>query len=187
LSAGDSNFTASLKLDFMQNVMDHPITDSAVFTPAVLLDHWQSQRRLTRKVIMAFPEDSLLRYSIGGMRPFAEMVAELVGMAHHGMNGIVSGKWQSVGGEDHHGVPENAMNKDDLLTIWDELTDHINDLWPQISLERFKEVDKAFGMYEGENYSTLFYFVDNEIHHRAQGYVYLRSLGIEPPAFWDTV
>ncbi|MGZ5248500.1 MAG: DinB family protein [Flavitalea sp.] len=31
----------------------------------------------------------------------------------------------------------------------------------------------------------MFYFIDNEIHHRGQGYVYLRSLGIEPPFFWD--
>ena len=29
------------------------------------------------------------------------------------------------------------------------------------------------------------YAVDNEIHHRAQGYVYLRALGIEPPAFYE--
>ncbi|MGB4400232.1 MAG: DinB family protein [Daejeonella sp.] len=27
---------------------------------------------------------------------------------------------------------------------------------------------------------------DNETHHRAQAYVYLRALGIEPPAFWDS-
>ncbi|MEX6688230.1 DinB family protein [Danxiaibacter flavus] len=39
--------------------------------------------------------------------------------------------------------------------------------------------------YEGPAYSSLLYFIDNEIHHRAQGYVYLRSLGIQPPFFWD--
>jgi uncharacterized damage-inducible protein DinB len=27
--------------------------------------------------------------------------------------------------------------------------------------------------------------IDNEIHHRAQGYVYLRALNIEPPHFWE--
>jgi uncharacterized damage-inducible protein DinB len=32
--------------------------------------------------------------------------------------------------------------------------------------------------------ATLLYFLDNEIHHRAQGFVYLRELGIEPPAFY---
>jgi uncharacterized damage-inducible protein DinB len=32
----------------------------------------------------------------------------------------------------------------------------------------------------------LFAFsIDNEIHHRGQGYVYLRALGIEPPGFYD--
>jgi uncharacterized damage-inducible protein DinB len=25
----------------------------------------------------------------------------------------------------------------------------------------------------------------NEIHHRGQGYVYLRALGIEPPRFYE--
>lgn len=28
------------------------------------------------------------------------------------------------------------------------------------------------------------YLVDNEVHHRAQGYVYLRALGIVPPS-WE--
>ena len=27
--------------------------------------------------------------------------------------------------------------------------------------------------------------IDNEIHHRGQGYVYLRALGIEPPPFYE--
>lgn len=43
----------------------------------------------------------------------------------------------------------------------------------------------VFGQYEGQAFSSILYFIDNEIHHRAQGTVYLRSLGIEPPAFWN--
>jgi uncharacterized damage-inducible protein DinB len=34
-------------------------------------------------------------------------------------------------------------------------------------------------------HSLLFYIIDNEVHHRGQGYVYLRALGIEPPPFYD--
>jgi uncharacterized damage-inducible protein DinB len=30
-----------------------------------------------------------------------------------------------------------------------------------------------------------FTMIDNEIHHRGQGYVYLRALGIEPPPFYE--
>jgi hypothetical protein len=29
------------------------------------------------------------------------------------------------------------------------------------------------------------YWIDNEIHHRGQGYVYLRALGVEPPPFYE--
>jgi uncharacterized damage-inducible protein DinB len=34
-------------------------------------------------------------------------------------------------------------------------------------------------------HDLLLYCIDNEIHHRGQGYVYLRALGIEPPPFWE--
>jgi len=33
--------------------------------------------------------------------------------------------------------------------------------------------------------SLLTYLVDNEIHHRAQASVYLRSISIEPPFFYE--
>ena len=49
----------------------------------------------------------------------------------------------------------------------------------------FAETLTAFGQYTGVLHDMVLYVVDNEIHHRGQGYVYLRSLGIEPPAFYD--
>jgi uncharacterized damage-inducible protein DinB len=51
--------------------------------------------------------------------------------------------------------------------------------------ERFGETIKAFGQYDGVASDLLLYVIDNEIHHRGQGYVYLRSLGIEPPPFYE--
>ena len=32
---------------------------------------------------------------------------------------------------------------------------------------------------------SVLYGIDNEVHHRGQGYVYLRALGITPPAFYE--
>jgi uncharacterized damage-inducible protein DinB len=46
-------------------------------------------------------------------------------------------------------------------------------------------VDKAFGQWEMSGLAMIQYAIDNEIHHRGQGYVYLRALGIEPPHFWE--
>lgn len=153
--------------------------ESIVLTPRELLAHWQGHRRVTRRVIERFPEDKLFTYSIGGMRPFAALVMEMIAMAGPGMKGIVSKKWSQ------YNEPNPPTTKQELLQVWDKTTEEIDQLWPLIPANRFQEVDVAFGQWENAIHATLFYFIDNEIHHRGQGYVYLRSLGIEPPAFWD--
>ena len=80
---------------------------------------------------------------------------------------------------------KKVTTKKDLLSLWDRATEGINDVWPGIPPHRFQQEDIAFGQWPGTGISFVFYFIDNEIHHRGQAYVYLRSLGIEPPAFWD--
>jgi len=152
---------------------------TAVLTPEVTLEHWQGHRRLTRRVIEAFPDDKLFTYAVGGMRPFGELAVEMLHMAEPGLRGIVTRKWDS------YGETVKPTTKKELLAQWDKTTEAINTLWPQIPEGRFQEIDKAFGQWEGPIYWNLMYFIDNEIHHRGQGYVYLRTLGITPPAFYE--
>lgn len=166
----------------MENTITSVSAETAVITPAQLLSHWQGHRNVTRRVIEAFPEKEMYNYSIGGMRTFAELAMEILGMAIPGMKGIVTGIWEN--GQDVF-TKQVPATKKELLELWDETTTQINELWEQIPPARFQEMDKAFGLYEGPGYSTIWYWIDNEIHHRGQGYVYLRSLGIEPPPFWD--
>ena len=47
------------------------------------------------------------------------------------------------------------------------------------------ETLNAFGQYPGVLHNLILYVIDNEVHHRGQGYVYLRALKMEPPAFYD--
>ena len=75
------------------------------------------------------------------------------------------------------------MTREKLLELWDEGTERITALWTGIPDERFSETIKAFGRYEGRVSDLLLYVIDNEVHHRGQGYVYLRALGIEPAPF----
>jgi uncharacterized damage-inducible protein DinB len=156
-----------------------------IVTPAAFLQHWQGHRQLTRRVIEAFPENELFQFSVGGMRPFSELALELITIAPAGMQGLATGVWQQAGELFHHSDAVKPTTKDELLRLWDLVTEQINTLWPTVAPERWQEIDLAFGMYEGPMYSQVFYWVDNEIHHRGQGYVYLRALGIEPPPFWD--
>jgi uncharacterized damage-inducible protein DinB len=96
---------------------------------------------------------------------------------------MATGNWESRPGMNHH--KDAFTSKEALLAAWDETTKRIDEMFPQITAERWLQVDKAFGQFENTTIGTLMYFLDNENHHRGQGYVYLRSLGIEPPAFWD--
>ncbi len=160
-------------------------TIEQVITPEELLNHWQGHRRLTRRVIEAFPEDKLFNYSIGGMRPFSAMAQELTNMAVAGVRGVVTDKWAPVSELGHHSGKDTANTKAGILQQWDKATAEIDEWWPKIPAGRFQEKMLAFGQWEMETYAIILYWIDNEIHHRAQGYVYLRSLGIEPPYFWE--
>jgi uncharacterized damage-inducible protein DinB len=147
-------------------------------TPEGLLAHWQGHRRLTRRIITAFPDDKLFSFSVGGMRPFGALAMEMVTMAVPMVRGAVAGDWTTPTNGD-------SRSKQEVLRLWDESTEQLNSLWQQIPAERFGETITAFGQYTGVLQDLILYVIDNEIHHRGQGYVYLRALGIEPPPFYE--
>ena len=155
-----------------------PADSTPFITPDALLAHWQGHRRLTRRVIAAFPDDKLFTFSVGGMRPFGALAMEMITMAVPMVRGAVSGEWNTSSSRD-------PRPQQDVLRLWDEGTEQLNALWPQIAAERFRETVTAFGQYTDALHNLILYVIDNEIHHRGQGYVYLRALGIEPPAFYD--
>ena len=153
---------------------------TAVITQEELIAHWKGHRGLTRKVIEAFPEKEFFEYSIGGMRPASQLVQEMLDVSGGGVREMTGGDAGEIAG---HTV--KATNKEEMLAIWDENTRELFENLAKIPLEKFHERILSFGQYEGTIWGNIFYFLDNEIHHRAQAYVYLRSLGVEPPAFWD--
>lgn len=155
-----------------------PAESTPFITPDALLAHWQGHRRLTRRLIEAFPEDQLFTFSVGGMRTFGELAMELLTMAVPMVRGAVSGDWETS-------ASREARPKEELLRLWDENTEQLDALWKQIPPERFLETMTAFGQYPGVLHDLILYVIDNEIHHRGQGYVYLRALGIEPPPFYE--
>ncbi|WP_161881271.1 DinB family protein [Deinococcus alpinitundrae] len=151
----------------------------ALLTPEDLLSHWQGHRRLTRRVIEAFPEDQLFSFAIGSMRPFGVMAWEIHQVSELTLTGLLSGEWAMPQWRD--GV---ASNRRELLHVWDALTAQLD--------REFLKVDPAFYTQQhslpwGEmpGWVATIYCIDNEIHHRGEGYVYLRALGTEPPAFYE--
>ena len=159
-----------------------PTMQPVVLSSEQLRAHWQAHRGLTRRLIEIYPDEHFFSYTLGGMRPCSALIEEVLNMADLSMPGVRSGEWPSftAGSEE-----ERATTKEQVLARWDRVTEKIDAYWLQIPPTRFQEVDKAFGLYEGPIYWFLLYLIDNEIHHRGQAYVYLRTQGVEPPAFWD--
>lgn len=156
-------------------------TAPVALTMDQFFSHWMGHRNLTRKTIETYPEDQLFSFSVGGMRPFGELALEILGMGVPSLQGVVSGEWQKADDIHLKGIKTKAQ----LLERWDEATHQLETLWKKVTPERLQQEDVAFGQWPGTMYWLLLYVIDNEIHHRGQGFVYLRALGIEPPHFWE--
>lgn len=153
-------------------------TMAILYTPQQMLERWLGHRRLTRKTIEAFPEDQLFSFALGGMRPFGVLVHEFLGMALPVASQVATGTW----GDTDANKPKDKAG---LLRLWDEHTEKIAAIVRTIPVARYQERIKIYEQWEVAGLEAIEYTIDNEIHHRGQGYVYLRSLGVEPPAFYD--
>jgi len=78
-----------------------------------------------------------------------------------------------------------GSRKADLLAALDASSEALCSGWRDVSVEKLTKIDSDPFMSNRPNLQVVLYAVDNEIHHRAQGYVYLRMLGIEPPPFYE--
>ena len=153
----------------------------ALITPQELLEHWQGHRGLTRKTIEAFPEDQLFTFQPAPpMRFFGSMMIEILGMVEPTLEGFKTGEWSTVMTD-----YSKLDSKTALLEAWDEMTATLERAWKEMSSERLLAQESAYGFPVRPLFHLALYLIDNEIHHRAQGYVYLRLLGIEPPSFYQ--
>ncbi len=151
-----------------------------IITPSQLLAHWQGHRSLTRRVIAAFPEKDFFEYAIGGMRTASQLALELLSIGAPALKAIVERDEKP-----YTEAGEALTTKAQFLQQWDDNTKVINNYFAQIPAEDFSKIFNLFGQYNFPIVDSILYFVDNEIHHRGQMYVYLRGLGIEPPFFWE--
>lgn len=160
--------------------MTNTIAPAVIVTPEVFLAHWQGHRRLTRRVIEAFPEDRLFTFTAAEpMRPFGALAWEIHQVSELTLNGLLSGQWTEPDWR-----KGTSTNRAGLLSEWDALSARLDTEFPQVDIGSFERTHKLpWGEMSG--WDATIYNIDNEIHHRGQGYVYLRALGIEPPAFYQ--
>ena len=79
---------------------------------------------------------------------------------------------------------QNLPSRAEILKRWDEQTQELAAEFPKVSAETWlTPVDTPFGRMSP--FKSVEYLIENEIHHRAQGFVYLRELGVTPPGFYE--
>lgn len=152
-----------------------------LLTPAKLREVLEGNRGLTVRALNAFPEEHLFSHAAPGMRSAAEMFKEIIGIERAYLRGIATGEWS------YADTTQNVTTKQGLVEAYEELRSQTAEWWEKITAERLAAVeDDGFGFGPAtENLNRVIYALENEIHHRGQIYVYLRQLGIEPPAFYQ--
>ena len=146
-----------------------------LLTPEALLTNLKDVRALTRNVIEAFPEKELFEFSVANLRPFSAMVEEFLRV----MDYLFKERFQ----EQHTLFLEGAFptTKTEVLALWDRATEILDREWKEVG-----DYTQSLTIYQ-MTFSFaqwILYAIENESHHRGQGYTYLRALGIEPPFFW---
>lgn len=144
-------------------------------------ENWEGNWRLTVRTVEAFPEDELFGYTpIEPLRPFSAMVKEILNIERGYMRGIALDEWE------FSDPLADISTKEALLKACEDVHEETRKLWDRVTEERLATVEKDpfFGP-SMSHFERLLYALENEIHHRGQGFVYLRMLGIEPPAFYN--
>ena len=147
-----------------------------LLTQEGLLTSLKDARALTRKVIEAFPEKELFEFRVANLRPFSQMVEEFLMITNYIFRETLHEKHTSFYTEGQF-----PTSKKEVLALWDKVTEIIDREWKEVG-----DYSQSLTIYQ-MTFSFaqwILYAIENESHHRGQGYTYLRALGIEPPFFW---
>lgn len=144
---------------------------------------WEDNRRLTDRVAQAFVDAGAVdEKPVPGMRSFRQLLLEIWSMEQVYARGFATEDWR------WEFLPESygTCPIEEAMAFGAGIREETRRLWPTISIESLtKPRPTPFpGHPEGGGIEWMTYALENEIHHRGQGYVYLRLLGKEPPAFY---
>ena len=147
-----------------------------LLTPEALLTNLKDVRALTRNVIEAFPEKELFEFSVANLRPFSQMVEEFLMITNYIFTETLHEKHTPFYTEGQF-----PTTKAEVLALWDRATEILDREWTKVG-----NYTQSLTIYQMTfSFSQwILYAIENESHHRGQGYTYLRALGIEPPFFW---
>lgn len=143
---------------------------------------WEDNRILTNNIARTLAAAGAWdKQLVAGMRPFRQLMLEIIGIERWNVRGLAHENWEF---ED---LPKELQTApaNEVMQFSQKVREETRQLWSGIPFEAFIRERPAPAPYipAGQALGWLTYALENEIHHRGQGFVYLRLLGQEPPAF----
>ena len=144
-------------------------------TKSQVLKYWVNVRKLTMKIFDLFPENKFDFRPTVDVRTVAEQFDHILVCELFTRIGIITHDWSLAPFLGERDLSRRKLRN--KLYEEHEKTIGMLKLLPEGQL--MKVYDTPFGDITGE--VAILVGIDEEIHHRANLYTYLRILGIEPP------
>ena len=140
------------------------------------MSKWKNSKQFTLDVLNKMPDSGMEYKTDPAAMSFKEQI-------HHIASSIVGiAQGYLMGGEPDFSIDMKTASKADLAAYVAKSYDYGTNAMSAITLEQGKEMLDVFESQVSRN-QIMALLMDHNTHHRGAAIAYLRSNGIEPPAF----
>jgi uncharacterized damage-inducible protein DinB len=140
------------------------------------MNKWNNSKQFSLDVLDKMPETGMDYKTDSAAMSFKEQI-------HHIGSSIVGiSKGYLMGGEPGFNIDIKTATKAELADFIGKSYDYGAKAMTSMTVEQGKEVQDVFGNQASRN-QVMALLMDHSTHHRGAAIAYLRSNGIEPPAF----
>lgn len=140
------------------------------------MNKWKNSKQFSLDVLDKMPETGMDYKTVPEAMSFKEQI-------HHIGSTIVGiSQRYLMGGESDFNIDIKTATKAELTDFISKSYDYGAKAMTSMTVEQGKEVQDVFGNQASRN-QVMALLMDHSTHHRGAAIAYLRSNGIEPPAF----
>lgn len=140
------------------------------------MSKWKNSKQFTLDVLDKMPDSGMDFKTDPAAMSFREQI-------HHIGSAIVGiSKGYLMGGEPNFSIDVKNATKAQLADFVAKSYDYGAKAMASLTVEQGKEIQDVFGNQASRN-QVMAFLMDHSTHHRGASIAYLRSNGVEPPAF----